>query len=274
MAAIARITLLGLLAIFSAGAIQADILVGSKRDEVIAELGKPSSAARRGPREILLYPKNVRIELEGDVVVDLKGYVPNTAPAANAPAPATSPSPVANSAAAQATAKTPSPPAKKPPVHVEEDFNPAIAANALGDEVAKMDTAFGMRPPPPPQAHAPGGLAVIVGMIVRFGITVFSLRLAFKYWEMDAFWKGTLAIAAIDALVHGGLNALAPVTGGFTTLGHVDLAIAWVVMIFTIQHFCFNKRIQNAVLTAIFVNMLVAIWDIFLSIALFKALFG
>jgi hypothetical protein len=273
MIALARVTVFGLLAVFSAGFAYADLLVGSKRADVIAELGKPTSAARRGAQEILLYPKGVRIELERDVVVDLKGYIP-TATAGVATPAVTSASPATPAAAPSANSAPAPKPAKKPAAHEDDDFNPAVAANALGDEVAKMDTAWGSSPPPMPQKKAPSPLELIVGMLLRFGITIMALRVAFKYWEMDAFWKGTFAIAGIDAVVHGSLTALSPMTGGFTTLGHVDEAIAWFVMIFTIQYFCFNKRIQNALLTAVFVNVLVSIWDIFISIALRNAIFG
>ena len=76
------------LLVFTASTLVADIMIGSTRAEVLVELGKPTSAARRGTREILLYPKGVRIELEGTEVTDIKGYVPTgVSPHAEVPAP-------------------------------------------------------------------------------------------------------------------------------------------------------------------------------------------
>ncbi|MEO6567455.1 MAG: hypothetical protein ABIO94_01730 [Opitutaceae bacterium] len=89
-----RFTLLGLLVAFSGSSLAADILLGSTREAVITELGKPTSVARRGTREILLYPKGVRIELNGNLVVDLKGYIPS-GPALAPPKPAPVPVPAA-----------------------------------------------------------------------------------------------------------------------------------------------------------------------------------
>src|SRR3954470_11772100 len=92
MHAFVRLTILTAVFTFCADSLCAEIVIGSKRDAVLAELGKPFSVARRGTHEILLYPKNVRIELEAGEVVDLKGYTPSgvTAP----PAAAASPLPV------------------------------------------------------------------------------------------------------------------------------------------------------------------------------------
>lgn len=275
MDAVRRIVTLALAGFFAVVLAHADIVIGSKRADVVAELGKPSSSARRGAREILLYPKGVRIELEADVVADIKGYIPPGAPTAAAPSspetPASAPAPAPG--APEKSAPNGGAPAKKSTPD-EEDFNPAIAANALGDEVAKMETAWGGAPPPLPDHESTSWIELTIGLFLRFAYTIVALRVGFKYWEMDAFWSGTLAIAAIDALVHGALIALGPVTGGFTTLGGVENAIPWMVMIFTIRHFCFNKRIQNAVLTAGAVKVVAMLCDIFVSIALLNAFFG
>lgn len=264
MDAVRRIVFLVLAGVLSAACGYADIVIGSKRADVIAELGKPSSSARRGNHEILQYPKGVRIELELDLVADIKGYVPPGASSAATPAPAETPAP-----AAAATEKSPAKAGKD-----DDDFNPAVAANALGDEVAKMETAWGGAPPPPPHHGPSSWLELSILLVLRFIYTIPALRLGFKYWEMDAFWSGTFAIAAIDALVHGIMIALGPVTGGFTTLGGVENAVPWLVMIFTIRHFCFNKRIQNAVLTAGAVKTVAMLCDIFVSMMLMNAFFG
>ena len=117
-------------------------------------------------------------------------------------------------------------------------------------------------------------LDLLILLVFHFILTLVALKLAFKYWEMDAFWSGTFAIAGIDTAVRGLMEWLDPITGGFTTLGHVDAAVAWGVMIVTIRRFCFNKRIQDAMLTASAVKVLVTILTIFGSVALLGLLKG
>lgn len=264
MVAARRLVALAFFGVFFVVLVRADIVIGSPRADVVAELGKPSSSARRGTRELLLFPKNVRIELDAEVVVDIKGYSPTSAPAEPAPS---QPAPAAPAAQAAPAAS------EKKAADAEDSFNPAVAANALGDEVAKWDTAWGPRPEATVK-HTPELLEIALGLALHFGFTVLALRIAFKYWEMDAFWTGTLAIAALDTAQHGILEALGPVTGGLTTMSGIQNSLPGVVMIFTIRHFCFNKRIQNAVLTASAVKVVVLLLNLFLSVALLNAAFG
>lgn len=286
MVAALRLATLAILG-FCLTAVRADIVAGTKRADVIAELGKPSSTASRGSREILQYPKGLRLELEGGVVVDIRGYVPqgvspaDIAAAAEPPPPkpkaeTKSPAPATSKSSTGTAVKNAPPPPPAPALPNEEEFSPAAAANALGDEVDKMTTAWGggVTAPLPTPSQSQNWLEIVLKFVLRFLISVGLLRLAFKYWEMDAFWSGTFAIAAIDASVHAIMEALDPITEGFTTLGHVDGALAWFVMIFTVQRFCFNKRLQNAVFTAIFVKLLVTTCDIFVFMALVNAVLG
>lgn len=274
MAASLRPAVLAVLGLFFAPLAIADIVNGSSRADVVAELGKPLSTAQRGPVEILNYPKKVKIELENGVVVDIRGYTPAgvtlpTATAAKEEKPTTAPStPASEPSPAKKT------PPKKPEKNEEDEdvaaSNPAVGANLLGDKVEKMNTAWGDAPVAP-KKKAFDLPELLVGLALHFVLTIVGLRLAFKYWEMDAFWSGTFAIASIDTVIKGIMEGLDPITQGFSTLGHVDAAVAWLVMIGTIRHFCFNKRIQNAVLTAAFVKTAVTIIYIFAHIALYQA---
>ena len=246
------------------GSARADIVKGSTRAEIIAELGKPTSVARLGDREILQY-KAARFELVNGAVTDIKGYVPPPA-AIRGSAPPT-------------PAVTETPKAKDDPVELEPsalpagvEFNPAIAANALGDEIATMETGYGPAPSTPERTS--GWLESTLMGLLHFGFTLLALSVAFKYWEMDALWTGTLTIAAIDVVIYGLLTVLGPHTGGFTAMIGVQTSVLGAVMIFTIRHFCFNKDLQNAVLTAGVVKLVVMICNIFLSMALLNALFG
>lgn len=91
---------------------------------------------------------------------------------------------------------------------------------------------------------------------------------------MDAFWTGILSIAGIDMVLHAGFELLGPASGGFTTLMAVENGIPALVMIYTVNRFCFNKRIQNAVLTAVAVKVLVTLLYIFAGVAMLSILFN
>ena len=188
--------------------------IGDSRSAVMDEIGPPTSTARRNQREILSYPKGGRIELLDGKVVDIRGPLPvrvaaPPAPAAVAPAPDVPvPMPPSENSPSNAPAGAASVAAAKPApatasVAAPAGFNPADAANALGDKVEKMNTAWGTLPPPPKKHSALDNIpGFLVGLLLRFVLTIVGLKLAFRYWEMDAFWKGTFCIAGIDTALH------------------------------------------------------------------------
>jgi hypothetical protein len=258
--------------------LNAQVGVGDKRDDVLRLLGRPVSRAQRGEREIFLYPHGGRIEFLNGAVADVKGPLP--APVAASPAPVSN---EAATAAQQTVAPTPVLPPKplitpKPSPGAQQatapSDNPAIAAEALGREVEKMDTAWGARPKIPMQPPQFNWLKLLVTVVLHFGVTLLGLRIAFKIEEMDSFWSGTFAIAGIDLAVYALLEGLGPVTGGISSMGGVESGIGALVMVGTIQKFCFNKRLQNAVITAMSVKFVVQLCHIFIFVLLLNALFG
>ena len=114
----------------------------------------------------------------------------------------------------------------------------------------------------------------VAGLLLRLVFTLGALKIAFKYWEMDAFWSGIFAIAGIDLALHAALELLGPATSGFSTLTPVANGIPGLVLIFTVQRFCFNKRLQNAVLTATAVKLVVTFCYMFAGLAMLDAAFG
>jgi hypothetical protein len=263
----------------------ADVGIGTSRAEILEQFGKPTSIARRGDHEIFLYPKGARIEFVEGKVVDVKGTLPNPLPAGTAAAaPAvtkeTSPTPEAapraTPAAPSPAARTPAAPAKTTAAKEDsDDYSPAAAANELAKHVEKMDTPWGVAPEKE-IAHSPldSVPSFLAGLLMRFGFTVLALKLAFKFWEMDAFWRGIFAIAGVDLALHATFELLGPATSGFTTMAGVENGIPGLVLIYTINRFCFNKRLQNAVLTAAAVKLVVTLCYIFAGVAALNALFG
>ena len=263
----------------------AEIGVGDSRNEVIRQAGQPTSRAKRGDREILLYPHGGRVELIDGKVAEVKGPLPNLAAdaapvtmanddqagATTASAPATPPTPPTTG-----TKSTLPPTPKASPqtnAPIEEDGQSA-AADRLAKHVEKMDTAWGERPQLPDDSTRFAWPKLLVSLGLHFGITLLALRIAFKIEEMDALWTGTLAIAGIDAAIYGTLEALGPLTNGLSSMGALESGIGALAMIYTIQKFCINKRLQNAVITAMSVKLIVRLCHMFLFVLVLNALFG
>ena len=114
----------------------------------------------------------------------------------------------------------------------------------------------------------------VTGLLLRFTFTLIALKLAFKFWEMDAFWAGIFLISGIDMAVHATFQLLAEVSDGLTTVLAVESGVPGLVMIFTINRFCFNKRIQNAIITAAAVKFVVTMCYVFAGIALMNSVFS
>jgi hypothetical protein len=261
---------------FAAAVCRAEIGTGDARDEVLRQLGKPTSIAKRGGHEIFLYPKGGRIELVDGRVVDVKGPLPTAIVSAADPLAGAS---AADGKTVASPLHAQPPPAKQslahPTVTTSEDYNPAIAANELAKHVEKMDTAWGTALPKQ-ERHSPlDSLPLfLTGLLIRFAFTIVALKLAFKYWEMDAFWTGILLISGIDMTLHAAFELLGPASDGFTTLFAIENGIPGVVMIYTIHRFCFNKRIHNAVLTAAAVKVVATLLYIFAGVAVLNIVYS
>jgi hypothetical protein len=253
----------------------AEIGIGDTRESVLAQLGKPTSIARRGEHEIFLYPKGGRIEFVGGKVTDVKGPLPAPMVAPTEPGPPATVEPAPATDAPPKVSPKNVPVKREAPQTTFEDYNPSVAANELAKHVEKMDTPWGMAPPKE-EVHSPLDALpeFLTGLLIRFIFTLIALKLAFKYWEMDAFWKGTFMIAGIDLAIHAIAELLAPVTHGFTTMVGVENGIAGLVLIYTIHRFCFNKRIQNAVLTAAVVKLVVTLCYIFAGVGALNMIYG
>jgi hypothetical protein len=271
-----RAALASCLLLLAAAAGRAEIGIGDTRDEVLRQHGKPASVARRGTHEIFLYPKGGRVELVDGKVVDVKSPLPAApAPSAAPAAPVERAPPDAKAAPDVTSAPTTPDPEPPPATTWRGEFNPAVAANELAKHVEKMDTAWGV-PQPAVEISSPLDSlpAFLTGLLLRFGFTIFALKVAFRYWEMDAFWRGILAIAGIDVVVHAICGLLGPATGGFSTMVAVENGASTLVMIYTIYRFCFNKRVQNAVITAVCVKLELTLCYLFVGLGALNLIFG
>ncbi len=216
-------------------------------------------------------------------VVDVKGPLPTkaaTPETAAAPPPPASAPPVAATTVAPAPSKTSptNPPTNKAgpaaALTAEQLNNPAVAANALGNTIEKMDTAWGERPKMPTVEDRINWPRLAVSIFLHFLVTLLALKLAFKIEEMDALWSGVLAIVGIDVGVYAMLEILGPLTHGLSSMATLESSVGALVMIFTIQQFCFTKKLQYAIATAAGVKLIGQLCHMFVFVLLLNALFG
>src|SRR4051812_24901352 len=57
-------------------ALRAELGIGDSREEVVRTLPKPTSVAKRGDREIFMFPNGARIEFTEGKISDIKGPLP------------------------------------------------------------------------------------------------------------------------------------------------------------------------------------------------------
>jgi hypothetical protein len=246
MFAAARITLFASITALSAGSLSADIMVGSKREDVIAELGKPTSAARRDTHEILIYPKGVRIELEGNAVADIKGYIPKGVTlSATVPAPASSVVPSAAAAKpAPITPATTATPTSRPSALAPVAASPSQHTRARGHSGEEPD---GDRDSEPGLGIAVGIAAVMLA--AQFLLTFIALKIAFHYHQMDALWSGIFAITGIDVALQTLFAVFVYFQNGEVRLGVAGTGLPGLAMIWSIRHFCLDQRWSRAFAT-------------------------
>ena len=214
------------------------------REQAIAELGKPTSVAKFGQREILVYPNGVRLELEGGRIVSAKGIILNESGAA----------PVQPEAAplVKNEDKAPSEKDKKPraveKAKAEPDFEQARARRqaemekAVEGMEASHDSA---QHPPPPKAFDFTRFALEAGL--KFLLTVAALKLACKYWGAEVFWSGILSVAAADVVVRAGMGLAGTLLLGFPSLFYADEAVGALVMVILLKKLSINHSIAQAI---------------------------
>lgn len=222
------------------------------REQVIAELGKPTSVAKLGRREIMIYPGGVRLELEEGKVVAAKGIILTDAVAEIA-----QPAKAATRAPAAAAPKKEKEEDDEPPLTEKERKQQAVenaaAEKEYSESQAKMmktvegmeaDHERGQHPAPPKKFSVIG---FILGMVLKFLLTVAALKLACKYWGAEVFWDVIFIVSGADALVSGGMNLMGELLLGFPTLFSADDLVGGIVMLFLLKKLSVNHAIGQAI---------------------------
>ena len=223
------------------------------KEELLKELGKPSSTLKNPTtgREVLNYPKGVRIELDKGVVVSVKGLdmaaveeasKAAAAEKAEAAEQAKIERELAEKAQAEAAAK-----AAKP-----ETAEAAQARTAMEQAVVAMEKR---------EAHSAqkqekdykktAALFSITTFFIKLGLSwlvmVAALKLTIKYWSVDVDWSGLLLAAAAECGTRAVIGLIGEYVFHTTNFFYLDQVAATIVLVLVLRKVSTNQSLNQAV---------------------------
>ena len=218
---------------------------GMNRAEVEATLGKPTAVLTHGPRLVLLYPKNGRVEFEQGVAVTLSNVPVDAEDSAAPPAPG-SPAP------ADVAAESSSSPDQKAQAAAEAAMEKQRqeaqrrleeATEQLAESHDKVQLDVGPKP-------AKFWTGLIVGLVLRTLFTAVALKLAFKWSDVHAEWGQMFIPALADTVTQSGISAAAFALWKTDQLFYVDSAISYFVLLGVLMKTTHACTLQRAVAVA------------------------
>ncbi|HEX2862556.1 MAG TPA: hypothetical protein VHN79_12995, partial [Lacunisphaera sp.] len=234
---------------------------GMTREQVVNELGKPATAVRRGTREVISYPNNVRIELENGKVAVIRGLevVDGAFVLPGAAAPVAAPISEEKPAGKEADEiDSDAIPAKETPAEMEavarlEEEAEKRYQEANTKALAEMEKAIGQmealhdrsaEPMPEPDFDA---VAFLIEVSVKWVLMLAALKLACKFWGYDTFWRSLLIAAAADTGVRVVVDLIGTHALGMMSLFYADEAIAAIALVLVLKKVSINQSTAFAV---------------------------
>lgn len=218
------------------------------RVNVLQELGRPVSAVARGNTEVLTYKDGVKITLKDGKVTDIKGLTPAEGAAAEA-------APVAEAATEAAAPEPEEPP--EPVLTKEQQAEQARLEKQFADEAAKgraeMEKALtdleNLHNQPPAVHEKPKFDAVgfLLGLVLKWLLTLAALKLTCKYWGCEVFWSGLMTVAAVDVAVRSVIGLIGFLLLDMSSLFYADEAVAAIVMVLVLRKVSINQSLAQAV---------------------------
>jgi hypothetical protein len=236
--------------------------------ELLQELGKPTSVLTKGGREVLIYPNNVRIEIEHGKVVSVKGLEltdGNPAPADAEPAPApeepAAPPPAAEPAAAADET------AKLEQAMAEADAKARAELEKAITDLEDSATAAAEEPAP--------GFSVtdfLVELFIKWVLMLAALKLTCKYWNADVDWSGLMIAAGADTGVRAVVLGVGEGVLGMFSVFYADEALAAIVLVLVMRKVSTNQSLQQAVTITMTSKVFSIVVGSFLSVVILRAL--
>lgn len=235
------------------------VYLGMGRAELVKELGPPVSRAAMGAHEILLYPNDVRIELQDGKVVDVQGMTVDAGPSASSPvqnAPAT---PKANKPVQSGAEKA---------AEVESDPQ---AYTAQATERAKMEDAviqMEKMHDVPREVTRPNinPARLLMELFLRWVVILLALKLTCLFWGVTVEWPGLVLVAVADAVTRMILHVAAIHFLNVSSLFGVENIIAAIVMIIVLMKVSINRSWKQAVqLTVTSKTFAIVVWAVVMT---------
>jgi hypothetical protein len=258
------------------------VSLGASKSDVIAELGSPSAHAEAGAKEILDYPKHVRVVLEDGHVVAATGITLTVEEPVAEPEPIPTPRPTLPRTA-KAVLESPKPtipatptaspaPTPEPTEELAPTPSPAPANHAPPRFRARSAAPAPSPPPTFLQIFSFGAELPLSGKVLILGLhlvlTLLALKIIFRLRSIIVVHSGLLVIALIDLAVHAVMEVLAPFTAGISAMPAVETLAAWAVMVASLHHFSVKKNLQFVVGPAALVKLSVALLQLIATVGL------
>jgi len=243
------------------------------KEELLRELGKPTSVLTKGGREILIYPNNVRIELDQGKVVSVKGLdlaAADTAAANLPPEPAEQKDAPAEPATDAEPVLTPE--QQKAQVEAEAKMEKEMAAADAEMEktISQLEDFDGQD-----EAMSARSFAILdflVELFVKWLLMLAALKLTAKYWSADIEWKGLMIAAAADTAVRAVVLGIGEGLLGMFSVFYADEALAAIVLVLVLRKVSTNQSLQQAVTITLTSKVFSIVVGSFLSVAILQAL--
>ncbi|MFZ5496311.1 MAG: hypothetical protein ACOZE5_13390 [Verrucomicrobiota bacterium] len=246
--------------------------------ELLQELGRPASVLMKGGREILIFPGNVRIELEHGKVVSVKGLdLAAAAGEATANPPPASAEPPAAPAGPDGEAEPKLTPEEQKRLAEEEVRMEKARAGADAKARAEMEKAIaslenpgqGAAMPLPP-SFALGDF--LVELVVKWLLMLAALKLTCKYWNADVDWKGLMIATSADTGVRAVVLGIGEGLMGMISVFSADEALAAIVLLLVLRKVSTNQSLQQAATITLTSKVFSIVVGSFLSVAILRAL--
>jgi len=251
------------------------IYYGQSREELLRELGKPSSELKRGDREVLLY-KTGRVELAFGKVAVVQGLAVTETPGAISSSTAVAPTLGDTPQAAPAAASTDDDrnSAQKASSEVSPKSEPGGAVRSkLEKEIEALST--------PPSIHeestAPASrrwLTFTVELLVKALMMLAALKLTTKYWGVEISWRGLVIAAAADTVARAIVDGLVLWALGVGSTLYADEAVGALVLMAVLRRVSYNQSLRQAVTVTITSKTFSIVVGSFLSVFVTRMLVG
>lgn len=223
-------------------------------------------------REVLSYPKGVKVELEKGRVIDATGLEMPPDDAVP-PAPFENPSgeqvePAKSAEAAKAAAAAAE---AEDAVQREMAEQSAKARSEMEKSILQMEN-----PPPAPKIETKTAFSPIhlmVEVLIRWIFLLVVLKLTSWYWNSEISWAGLCVAAAADVAVRTIVNEVGTRALQMPSLFYADDAVALLVLVIVLQKVSFNRSLAKAVEVAMTAKVFAVLVGGFLFAMLLRFLF-